>query len=95
MLLLSLLTACGDPALSLEGDPVAGETVFQTCAACHFDDGTGVGPAMGDEAPEKSDEEIVDIIRNGYEEMAPVALEDQEIADVLAYLRQEFGAGPP
>lgn len=93
-MLLTLLFACAsDPALTLEGDATAGATVFaDTCAVCHGESGEGgTGPALTDEVPEKSDEELVDIIRNGYEEMAPVDLEDQEIADVLAYLRDTFG----
>jgi mono/diheme cytochrome c family protein len=38
-----------------------------------------------------SDEELVATIVNGTGTMEPVALEDQEIADVLAYIRATFG----
>lgn len=95
---LALLGACGksDPAvdavLSLSGDATAGASVWITCAACHGENGEGgTGPAMTEEAGEVSDEEFVDIMIYGYEEMAPVGLEDQEMADVLAYIRATFG----
>ena len=82
----------------LVGDPVAGATVFQnTCAAveCHGPDGSGSGPKsdaadLAKVVPTKSDAEIETIIQNGFALMAPVDLSDQETADVIAYLRQEF-----
>ena len=84
----------------LVGDPVAGEKVFQsTCAnvKCHGPDGSGSGEKskaadLADEVPTKSDAEIETIIREGFALMPAVdpPLSDQEIADVIAYLRQEF-----
>ena len=82
----------------LVGDPVAGETVFQnTCAEakCHGPDGSGSDPKsdaadLAKVVPTKSDAEIETIIQNGFALMAPVDLSDQETADVIAYLRQEF-----
>lgn len=79
--------------LELEGDAALGETLYaDNCAGCHGADGEGgSGPAMTDEVPELSDEEIVDVIVNGYEEMpAQDQLADQDVADVLAYLNATF-----
>jgi mono/diheme cytochrome c family protein len=42
----------------------------------------------------RTDEEIVRQIRYGSGAMPPQMLPDQDIADVLAYLRKRFG-GPP
>lgn len=99
--LLSLV-ACdkgGDSAGALEGDPVAGEKVFQaTCAQvnCHGPDGTGSDPSsdaenLNDVVPTLSDSEIEERIENGFGLMAPVGLNAQDTADVIAYVRQEFG----
>lgn len=95
---LALLGACNkaDPAidavLSLDGDAVAGADVWPTCGACHGADGSGgIGPAMDQEAADNSDTQLVDIMIYGYGDMAPVGLEDQDMADVLAYIRDTFG----
>ncbi len=88
-----------DSAGGLEGDPVAGEAVFKsTCAdaKCHGPDGSGSGKKsdaadLADEVPAKTDAEIHDIILEGYKLMAPVDLTEQQVADVISYLRQEFG----
>lgn len=95
---LALLGACdkGDPAvdavLALQGDVTEGEQVWAVCGACHGANGEGgTGPAMTEEAAELTDEELVDIMIYGYEEMAGQGLDDQEMADVLAYIRATFG----
>jgi mono/diheme cytochrome c family protein len=98
--------ACGDKggdsaddpyaALELEGDEAAGSTVFSnTCGSslCHGPDGAGTDTDAEDlreKVPSYDDKQIVDIVTNGYEAMPPQYLEDQEIADVLAYLRATF-----
>ncbi len=93
---LFLLVACGGTSTdtaALTGDATAGADVFATsCAACHGANGEGgSGPAMTDEVPGKTDAEVQDIILNGDGSMAPVPLEDQDLADLIAYLRAEFG----
>jgi mono/diheme cytochrome c family protein len=84
----------------LVGDPVAGEKVFaQTCAQvnCHGPDGTGSDKSsdaddLNKVVPGLSDAEIESRIENGFGLMAPVDLSEQETADVIAYVRQEFGS---
>ena len=103
---LAALTACSDKGgddtsgsggyddiLALTGDSAAGADVFaSSCAACHGDDGvSGASPARDGEVPEKSDEELLGIILEGYDDMPAQDLTDQEAADVLAYLRDTFG----
>jgi len=101
----ALLAACGegtpspdeqatiDEVLALTGDVEAGATVYSdNCASCHAADGSGgTGPSLIEEVPETSDEEIVDIVLFGREAMPDLGLENQEVADVLAYLRDTFG----
>ena len=97
------LVACdkGDDTASglLEGDPKRGESVFQsTCAQsnCHGPDGSGSDPSsdaadLAKVVPGLSDSEIESRIENGFGLMAPVDISEQETADVIAYVRQEFG----
>ena len=104
MVALLALAACdkgSDSAGSLVGDPVAGEKVFgATCAQsnCHGPDGTGSDPSSSADdlnkvVPALSDAEIEVRIVEGFGLMAPVGgLNDQDVADVIAYVRQEFGS---
>jgi mono/diheme cytochrome c family protein len=96
--LLLALAACSDrdidAILALDGDPVAGEEVFASvCAECHGADARGGrGPDLTVEAPKLSDEELADTIVNGSMGGMPAqGVSDQEAADVMAWLRQEFG----
>ena len=85
------------PALLLDGDPSAGSKIFQkTCgtAICHGPDGSGGSTNaedLGVVVPKLTDAEIVDRMTNGYLVMPPQQLEDQQMADVLSYLRQQWG----
>jgi mono/diheme cytochrome c family protein len=83
------------------GDPVAGEKVFEsTCAQsnCHGPDGTGSDPTsqaddLNKVVPALSDAEIEVRIKEGFGLMAPVGgLSNQDVANVIAYVRQEFGS---
>jgi mono/diheme cytochrome c family protein len=83
----------------LVGNATDGAAVFaSTCAQsnCHGPDGSGSDPSsdaadLAKEVPTLTDAELESIITEGYVLMAPVDLEPQELADVIAYLRQEFG----
>jgi mono/diheme cytochrome c family protein len=87
------------PALELDGDAAAGAEIFQkTCgtAQCHGPDGSGGSTNAEDLSqvvPKRSDLYIVTVMTDGYLVMPPQRLADQQMADVLAYLRQEWG-GP-
>jgi hypothetical protein len=86
--------------LMLTGDPVAGQGVYATTCGqttCHGPDGdTGspISPMHSAVIPTLSDAEIVDTIRFGTIAeggvMPELSLGSQDIADVLAYLRQTF-----
>ncbi|MCK6515705.1 cytochrome c [Myxococcota bacterium] len=83
-----------DAILALTGDATAGGTTFaNTCAACHGADGaSGYAANLVEEIPEKDDAFIVDIVINGDGGGMPAQdLSDQEVADVLAYVRATFG----
>ena len=90
-----------DAVLAMTGDAAAGMTVFGiTCgtAPCHGADGDTPGDAMmlakplSEEVPEKTDRELSNIILTGYESMPSQAtLTDEQVADVIAFVRGEFG----
>ena len=83
-----------DAILALTGDATAGGTIFgNVCAACHGADGaSGYAANLVEEIPSKDDAFIVDIIINGDGGGMPAQdLSDQEVADVLAYVRATFG----
>lgn len=79
---------------ALAGDPVNGESVyFNICEECHAEDlkGTDKGPSLLILVPRLDDDKILRTIIAGEDEMPAFGddLLDQEIADVLSYVRQE------
>jgi mono/diheme cytochrome c family protein len=96
-LVLALAVA---PVLWAGGNAEAGKAVYdKKCASCHAKDGAGnpgIAKAMkvelrhlgSKEVQEQKDEEIKKWITEGSEKKKPVkGLSDQEIADVIAYVR--------
>jgi mono/diheme cytochrome c family protein len=95
--------ACGEPSqtsaiLDLTGDAAAGATVYSTiCATCHGVNGEGLElfatPPLV--STTKTDEEIVEVILTGNDlgmaSAADYLLSDQDVADVLAYIRDGLG----
>ena len=87
------------PPLTLAGDHGRGLTLFlRNCAGCHGMDGRGgIAPEIGNPVFQKAatDEFIVRTIRNGRQSTAMPAFQrgdapaftDQDVADVLAYVR--------
>src|SRR5678816_423879 len=104
MVALLALAACdkgGDSAGEIVGNAADGAKVFAaTCAQsnCHGPDGTGSDPSsdaddLNKVVPGLSDDEIELRIKEGFGLMAPVGgLSNQDVADVIAYVRQEFGS---
>jgi mono/diheme cytochrome c family protein len=95
-------TAAADKEHPLPGDPKAGADVYQrVCVACHGKNGTGNGGITGGDFVNsdrlaKSNEKLLDSIRNGVDANPPMpaqkgALSEQEMKDALAYIRSEFG----
>lgn len=92
------------------GDPVHGEELYsQTCIACHGPDGKGAIAGIPDLTLtngrlSKSNDVLMANVINGYQSegslmaMPPKGgnpeLSEQDIADVLAYLREEYGIPP-
>lgn len=97
--LATLAPGCGSPdvdnILMLTGNADNGAMVYSSnCAVCHGDMGQGgQGIALKTEAAEESDEEIVETVLEGIETMPAFrdTLSDQQIADVLAFIRRDFG----
>lgn len=81
-----------DSGGDLTGDATAGAAVYaSSCAGCHGDNGNdGSAADLTAEVPEKSDAELEDIVLNGYDDMPAQDLSAQEMADLLAYLRETF-----
>lgn len=82
------------------GDSTAGATVFQVCAGCHGADGKGMknpvpensGGDLSEEAKELDDAQFAFVVKNGLGTMvAQKQLSDQQIVDVIAYIRATFG----
>jgi cytochrome c oxidase cbb3-type subunit 3 len=86
-------------ALALRGEPSHGLSLFlRNCAGCHGMNGRGgLAPEIGNPVFQRAatDEFIIRTIRNGrigtampaFQRLEAPALGDQDIADVLAYLR--------
>lgn len=81
--------------LALMGDPARGEGIFAanmcSTAACHGADGSsGTAPDLRTVVPGLSDDQIIDAVLDGKAAMPPQSLDDQQMADVLAWLRDSF-----
>ena len=74
-----------------DGDPDEGEMSFvMYCSDCHGEDGHGDrGPDLDGRLPE-SDRRICEAVVNGYLDMPSVEMDYEEVADVIAYLRELF-----
>lgn len=108
---IGLVGACGggaDPEHALPGNSVAGAAVYgRVCVACHGADGRGNGGLTGanfvGDATRlaKTNTQLLTSIRDGVTTgPAPMpaqrgALSEQEMKDVLAYIRKQFGGTQP
>jgi mono/diheme cytochrome c family protein len=80
------------------GDAARGEDLYTTCAACHGADGSGgidfngtLSSDLREEVPNMTDTELAEILENGEGPAMPPQYDDpQDIADVIAYLREAF-----
>lgn len=94
----TLLAGCGgedvDHILALDGDPENGAAVYSsTCgtSACHGSTGTnGPAPDLREHLDHHDDEDVASVIVGGSGDMPAQNLSDQDVADVLAYMRQEI-----
>jgi mono/diheme cytochrome c family protein len=100
------LTACApDPRAmtiaGLTGDPVAGRTIYEStaspaCASCHQADGNGNAayPNLHGPARNNAVQSLATTIINGAGQMPAFGtqLSDQQIADVIAYIKMAFGS---
>ena len=88
--LLFALFACGsdskDTGSSLVADVANGQTIHDTrCMACHSSN-----PSMSDNVSNLSDDELEDVILNGIGSMPGQFLTEQELVDLIAYLRETY-----
>ncbi len=81
-----------------KGDVTKGKQVFTRCAICHGDSGEGkeaIGKMFGVTMPHLGSKEVQSlddaalkkVILEGKGKMKPVNLSEQEVQDVIAYLR--------
>jgi mono/diheme cytochrome c family protein len=91
-------TAQVDAVLALQGDSTHGATVYaDNCVECHGTDGKKEKSAvLPDKIPANTDADVVGNILSGPWIMPNFVhkLSNQDVADVLAYLRATYGAGP-
>jgi cytochrome c553 len=81
----------------LTGDPASGKTVYETssaptCASCHKADGKGdIGPALAEPSKNDTAQVLAKYILDGVGSMPKqTALSDQQIADLIAYMKATF-----
>jgi mono/diheme cytochrome c family protein len=84
--------------LELAGDAEAGHTLFlANCSTCHGETGEGSSwaPNLTTRVPSRDDELLLQTLLQGKGDMPRWGdrLSDQELADVLAFLRSRFGGG--
>ena len=107
LLLLFLCSISVSHAFSGMGNPERGKTIFsQRCAMCHGEDGRGLNGMAPDLVNEwhrltQSDQELGRNIRSGAQRTPgkiyssgikpPQVLNDRDMDDVLAYIRNAFG----
>ena len=83
------------------GNADTGAGIYLTyCSSCHGADGNGLpaAPAKGsqginlkDEMPHQTVDCTVSVIKNGYDDMAPVAgLTTTQLNDLVAYFKRDF-----
>lgn len=83
--------------LNLTGVPYCGEQAFfDGCRGCHGSDGRGAAPNvegtdLAEHVPAHGDVELIAVFFAGTGDMPPQELGSQEAADVLSWLRREFG----
>lgn len=81
---------------ALSGDAASGQALFASKGcnidSCHGADGNSgtTAPRLADITPMRTDDQIIDSVLDGRESMPPQSLEDQEMADVLAWIRSNF-----
>lgn len=81
------------PPQDLQGRVDCGEEVYITaCANCHGAQGQGTpnGQGLVGHIQGHSDIELIQSIVYGEGSMPPINLENQEVADVIAYMREDF-----
>lgn len=77
--------------LSLDGDPVRGQAIFQiNCAGCHGIEAAGkVGPSLQHVSKRKSEASLIHQVISGETPPMPkFQPSSQEMADLLSYLEQ-------
>lgn len=105
--LSGLFLASVSQAGQASSDALKGESIYgSTCVACHGAKGNGTIPGVPDFTKKKGvltkpDQELFENIKNGFQNpgsfmaMPPLGgnpdLTDQDVKDVIAYIRQKFG----
>jgi mono/diheme cytochrome c family protein len=84
--------------LRLTGDSAQGGATFaERCSRCHGEDGRGssFAPSLYERVPMRDDESIVQTLILGRGQMPSWGgtFSDQQLADILAFLRMTFGGG--
>ena len=98
MLLLVFCAALAPRAGAQSLEP--GRQIFVSrCASCHGSDGNGgeLGPAIVTRVPARTDADLTSLFRQGLPTAGMPAfptLRDQDIGDLIRYVRERFWKGP-
>ena len=92
----SKMSARAQAVAKLTGDATAGQTLYSNlCLSCHGATGSGTpsGNSLAGPAKNKSVGELAEIVINGQGAMTAYGsfYTDQQIADVVAYVKATFG----
>lgn len=81
-----------DWTINLTGRAECGEPIYTTyCASCHGSNGEGgSGPQLNGKIANMNDIEMIAVIQFGKESMPNVGLMQQEVVDVIAWMKTVF-----
>lgn len=79
---------CVQPEVD-EQKRMAGQMLYaQYCGTCHGDQGQGttLGPELLEEVAEEPDDEILEVIQEGEDDMPPIAISEEQSRQVIGFL---------
>lgn len=92
-MILLWLGCAVDPVLDLQGDAAVGSEIYGAeCALCHGlqGEGTSRGIELQGVFSRRTDSEVLDIVRFGTGDMPAYTFTDQELADLLGWMKAEW-----
>lgn len=81
-------SACITPTDNPTKREAAQSLYAQHCGSCHGPqaEGTAIGPAILEDIAEESDEELLEVIREGEDDMPPIPITDAQSKEIIGFL---------